>query len=129
MVKVGEPVSGEKIKVFVDELFNVGMEFVERIRGVCVAGDDDVPGSGCEPRLVCSPIAFAGFNDDFCSFLRGDVPRAILGIAVNNEDFKFPAVLLQGLGLDGVNGLADADFFVDGGDDDADFQRGSSWDW
>lgn len=68
MLDVGETVRGDEVKVFIQELFDVVIELVEGIGGVCIAGDDDVASGTFEAGLVGPSVALARL-DDSCGSL------------------------------------------------------------
>jgi hypothetical protein len=68
------------------------------------------------------------FEDDFGTGGAGDFGSLIGGIIVADDQFSFPAALLEGLkgGVDVAQGFAEPSFFVESWDDGGDFQARDS---
>lgn len=98
------------------------MELVERVGGVSIAGDDDVTSGVGESCLVGTSVAFVWLYNDGGAFLGCDVTGVVCGVTVDDDNLEVPAVVFKGLRGDGVDSFSDAGFFVEGRDDDADFQ-------
>jgi hypothetical protein len=99
------------------------VEFVEGVRGIGVAGDDNISSSFFDAGLVGATVAFAWFDDDFGAFTDSDFPGFICGVAIDDEDLQLPVFVLEFLDRYGIDGFTDACFFVECGDDDADLQE------
>jgi len=110
--EVGEAVRGDEVEAFVKERGDVVLESVEGVGGVGISGDDDVAGGVDDAGLVRASVASAGFDDDAGALGGRDLAGAVLGVAVDDKDLEVPVVGLEGLGLDGIDGLADAGFLV-----------------
>ena len=92
--------------------------------GIGIDKNEPIAGSG-----GCAGVSGAGdlvdrFKDHVCSGSTGDFRGFVRGIVVADDEFRFPAALMEGGkgGVDVAQGFAKASFFVEGWDDGRDFQ-------
>lgn len=106
------------------DLFGDAVEEGRAGMGIGIDKDEPIAGSSGSATVSGAGDLVEGFEDDFCSGGAGDFSGFVSGIVVADDEFGFPAALMESGkgGVDVAQSIAEALFFVEGRDDGGDFQ-------